>query len=434
MHRYIISFGFVLLSLTGLAQKNAAYNLISTSEITRIVSALSADDMQGRNSLSPHIAKAADFIAAGFKEIGLIPYAEENYRQSFVMQKISKESQRVIYNTQQLKKTQYLIIGDTDALQWDEKSSIKTYYIHKSDDFASKFREYVTGQEDAIIIVDPSFESFIARYAKIYDKERVLPKTQNNSTTATKTFIVATQEPKSFLIEARNNITEIPLFNVAGIIPGQSKPEEYVIFSAHYDHIGILSPDGQDSIANGADDDASGTTAVISLAKYYKELNNNARTLIFIAFTAEEIGMFGSKYFSNAIDAEKVAAMINIEMIGKDSKFGQNTLYVTGYDASDLGALMQSNLRGSSFKFYPDPYTKQNLFYRSDNAVLAALGVPAHTFSTSQIDKDSYYHTVKDDISTLNIQNIKSSIEAIAIGAKGIVDGSQTPSRVEKLQ
>src|SRR5690606_16261380 len=226
----------------------------------------------------------------------------------------------------------------------------------------------------------------------------------------------------------------LPMFNVAGIIPGKSKADEFVIFSSHYDHIGIIKPEGQDSIANGADDDASGTTALIELARYYKKLNNNERTLIFVSFTAEEIGMFGSKYFSNNIDPEKVTAMINIEMIGKDSRFCPNSLYVTGFDASNLGALMQENLKGSSFTFHPDPYKTQNLFYRSDNAVLAALGVPAHTFSTSQIDKDAYYHTVKDEVSTLDLNNIKSSIEAIAAGAIGIINGTQTPSRVEKLR
>src|SRR5690606_30355341 len=177
---------------------------------------------------------------------------------------------------------------------------------------------------------------------------------------------------------------DLPMFNVAGIIPGKSKADEFVVFSAHYDHIGILEAVDQDSIANGADDDASGTTAMIELARYYKKLNNNQRTLIFVAFTAEEIGMYGSKHFSSHINPGQVTAMINIEMIGKDSKFGPNSLYITGYDASDLGKLMQENLKGTSFTFHPDPYKTQNLFYRSDNAVLAALGVPAHTFSTSQ--------------------------------------------------
>lgn len=173
---------------------------------------------------------------------------------------------------------------------------------------------------------------------------------------------------------------------------------------------------------------------MLALADYYKQQNNNERTLIFVAFTAEEIGMYGSKYFSNHINADSVVAMINMEMIGKDSKFGPNSLYITGYDQSNLGALMQNNLKNTAFRFYPDPYTKQNLFYRSDNAVLAAKGVPAHSFSTSQMDQDHYYHTVKDEVSTLDIHNITSSIEAIAIGASGIVEGRQTPSRVEKLK
>lgn len=95
---------------------------------------------------------------------------------------------------------------------------------------------------------------------------------------------------------------------------------------------------------------------------------------------------------------------------------------------------MQKNVANTVFTFHPDPYPQQNLFYRSDNAVLAALGVPAHTFSTSQIDKDGYYHTVKDEVSTLNIDNIMSSLEAIAIGAEGIIKGVQTPTRVEKLK
>src|SRR5690606_22892910 len=122
--------------------------------------------------------------------------------------------------------------------------------------------------------------------------------------------------------------------------------------------------------------------------------------------------------------------MINIEMIGKDARFGPNSLYVTGYDQSNLAKIMQRNVENTDFAFHPDPYPTQNLFYRSDNASLAALGVPAHTFDTVQIDQDRYYHTVKDEVETLAIENIVSSIRAIAIGAKTIVSGEDTPSRV----
>lgn len=224
-----------------------------------------------------------------------------------------------------------------------------------------------------------------------------------------------------------------PLFNVAGMIPGKSRASEIVVFSGHYDHLGIVKGDLQDSIANGADDDASGITAVTALAKYYKALNNNERTLVFIAFTAEETGGFGSKYFSKKLNPDNVTAMFNIEMIGKESKFGKNTAFITGYDKSDFGKILQKNLAGTEFTFHPDPYPQQDLFYRSDNATLAALGVPAHTISTDQIDKDEFYHTVKDEYSTLDTLNILNTIKAIAKSAISIVKGTDTPGRIPKL-
>lgn len=224
-----------------------------------------------------------------------------------------------------------------------------------------------------------------------------------------------------------------PLFNVAGIIPGKSKAKELVVFSGHYDHLGIVKGDGQDSIANGADDDASGVTAMIALAKYYKALNNNERTLVFIAFTAEEIGGFGSRHFSKKLNPDDVVAMFNIEMIGKESKFGKNTAFITGFDKSDFGKILQKNLKGTEFAFHPDPYTRQNLFYRSDNATLAALGVPAHTISTDQIDTDQFYHTIKDEYSTLDPENILATIKAIAKSAISIIKGTDTPTRIPRL-
>jgi len=206
-----------------------------------------------------------------------------------------------------------------------------------------------------------------------------------------------------------------------------------VVFSGHYDHLGVIKAVEQDSIANGADDDASGITGMISLAKYYKKLNNNERTLIFVAFTAEEIGGYGSQYFSSKLNPDDVVAMFNIEMIGKDSKFGQNTAYITGFDKSDFGTILQKNLKGTEFTFHPDPYPSQNLFYRSDNATLAALGVPAHTISTVQIDGDKLYHTVKDEFSSLDVNNILSTIRGIAKSAISIVKGIDTPTRIPKL-
>lgn len=219
--------------------------------------------------------------------------------------------------------------------------------------------------------------------------------------------------------------------NVIGILKGKSKPDEFVVFSAHYDHLGSVDS-GDDKVYNGANDDASGVTAVIALAKHFKQMNINERTLIFVAFTGEETGGFGAKYFSNNINPDKVVAMFNIEMIGTESKWGKNSAYITGYEKSDFGEILQKNLKGSEFKFYPDPYESENLFYRSDNATLAYLGVPAHTISTSKMDIEPNYHRLSDEVSTLDLSNMNEIIKSLIISSQSIILGKDTPTRVKE--
>lgn len=221
--------------------------------------------------------------------------------------------------------------------------------------------------------------------------------------------------------------------NVVGVLPGKSKKNEWVIFSAHYDHLGAKNTDGTtDSIYNGANDDASGVTGILELAKYYSGIHNNERTLVFVAFTAEEIGGLGSTYFTKQIDPSKVIAMFNIEMIGTTSKWGKNSAYITGYEKTDMGEILQKNLtKKSNFRFYPDPYTQEHLFYRSDNASLAKYGIPAHTISSSKMDNEPFYHQPGDEIKTLDIENMTAIIQAIAISAETIVSGKDTPTRIK---
>jgi len=226
---------------------------------------------------------------------------------------------------------------------------------------------------------------------------------------------------------------KVQLSNVVGVLPGKSKPNEYVIFSGHFDHLGINSRNLQnnDSIYNGANDDAAGITAMIMLAKYFKKLNSNERTLIFAAFNAEEMGGFGATYFSKKFDPTQVVAMFNIEMIGTESKWGKNSAFITGYEKTNMGEMLQKNLSGTNFTFYPDPYPTQQLFYRSDNATLARLGVPAHTISTSKMDNEPNYHKASDEVSTLDLKNMNEIIKAIALSSRGIVAGKETPTRVD---
>jgi len=117
-------------------------------------------------------------------------------------------------------------------------------------------------------------------------------------------------------------------------------------------------------------------------------------------------------------------------MIGKQSPFGPKTAWITGYNKSTFGEIIKKNLEGSDYNIYPDPYLSFNLFFRSDNASLARLGIPAHTFSTSPMDKDLDYHKVTDEVNTLEIYTIAETIKAIAKGTTSIINGTDTPSRV----
>jgi hypothetical protein len=123
--------------------------------------------------------------------------------------------------------------------------------------------------------------------------------------------------------------------------------------------------------------------------------------------------------------------MFNFEMIGKPAAAGPNTAWITGFDRSSFGRILQEAVAGTGYQFQPDPYPAMGLFSRSDNVTLARMGVPAHSISTTPIDNDPDYHRVSDEIETIDIPHIVRTIQAIARGAETIVSGAATPTRVD---
>lgn len=235
---------------------------------------------------------------------------------------------------------------------------------------------------------------------------------------------------QTFTFKSRRSNDSITGSNIIGVLEGKGKKDEMVIISAHYDHLGMKKEGEGDLIFNGANDDATGVTGVLALAEYFAKKGDNERTIVFVAFTAEEMGLIGSNHFGKGIDASKFIAGINLEMIGKEPASGAKTAWLTGFDRSDFGTIIQKNLEGSGYKLFPDPYARFGLFFRSDNASLARLGVPAHTFSTTQIDKDQDYHQVSDEAETLDVGVITETIKAVAKGTESIINGKDTPTRV----
>ena len=428
MKRLVVAGLLITTTLIACGQNTDA--IINAKEAYRIEKFLSSDDLRGRRAFTPEIDKAADFIAAEFKTIGLQTLNNSgSYRQEFVMVTSSLLSTSCTFNDQEVDINNVVVVTCQPELKVTAKSGYEKVKINAGQSLSSEARKLVGAGKNYIVLVDTSFSKNFKRLARFNQGAFKTDKSV--------IFVLTVKEPSEFTIKANHKITENELANVVGILPGKSKKNEYVIFSGHYDHVGTGSPveayphDHKDSIYNGANDDAAGTTAVIMLAKYFRELNNNERTIVFAAFTAEELGGFGSQYFSKQLDPAAVVAMFNIEMIGTESKWGKNSVYMTGYEKSDMGTILQKNLEGTGFTIYPDPYTQQQLFYRSDNATLARLGVPAHTISTSKMDNEPNYHKVSDQIETLDMENMAMIIKAIALSSKTIVAGKETPTRVK---
>lgn len=424
-------FGLLLLSITTFSFAQKAEKIINANEVERIEKILSADDMEGRKTFTRGIEKAGVFIATEFKKAGLSTRkGSKSFMQSFAMVHAKFMGLECSFDGRSVDARDVIVATCQPLLTINEKSGYEKVKIAKGANLFSEARKLIAANKNYLVLVDTSFSRSFSNLTRF--------KSQLFKSDKSVVFVIGTMDPSTYTVEAKHEITEQPLANVVGVIPGKRLKDEYVIFSGHYDHLGIIRKDRQgneltDSIFNGANDDAAGTTAVIMLAKYFKALHNNERTLVFVAFTAEEIGGYGSQYFSRQFDPEKVKAMFNIEMIGTESKWGRNAAYITGYEKTDMGKMLQANLEGTGFMFHPDPYPAQQLFYRSDNATLARLGVPAHTISTSKMENppEPNYHKASDEIGTLDMDNMAMIIKAIALSSRGIISGKETPGRVD---
>ena len=401
---------------------------IEHSQVVSDITYLASDELKGRATFSPGITQAAEFISKRFKEAGLVPLEGlSGYQQHFSLFNIKSNDFSLSINGQVIDAKSIAVATAYESLNWQTLNGVDLVVINKDDNFRNMITEINSVGKNTLVIADPSHQKMFSRYQQYFAGG--LNKFALNTGASLVMVLGEMQDIKSIELQAKASVTEQKLANVVGVLPGKSK--EVVLFSAHYDHLGMDESKSGDKIYNGADDDASGTTAVINLASYYAQQGDNQRTLMFSAFTAEEIGGYGSRYFSNQLDADNISAMINIEMIGKPSKFGAGTFWMTGYERSDLGQIMNTAMQSIDQKVHADPYPKQRLFYRSDNATLARLGVPAHSFSSTQLDKDKHYHQLSDDIASLDLPSMTAVIKSIAIGSQSLVDGTATPTRVD---
>lgn len=215
-------------------------------------------------------------------------------------------------------------------------------------------------------------------------------------------------------------------WNVVGKIEGadSSQKHEVILLTAHLDHLGIGPPVHGDDIYNGADDDASGTTAVLELARVLASELRPRRTVVFALFGSEESGGLGSTYFRQhpPMPLKDVAAYLEFEMIGRrDPAVAENTLWLTGWKRTDLGPVLAEH----GAHLVGDPHPNQDFFRRSDNYVFAKQGVVAQTVSSYGLHSD--YHQPSDDLAHIDFKHMDEAIESLLKPVLWLVNSDFVP-------
>jgi hypothetical protein len=201
-------------------------------------------------------------------------------------------------------------------------------------------------------------------------------------------------------------------WNVVGMLTGSDPvaSRQAILLSAHIDHLGVRENGEGDRVFNGADDDASGVAAVLELARALAEGPRPRRTVIFALFGSEETGGFGSRYFLEhpPLPLDSLVANLQFEMLGRpDPKLPPRTLWLAGFDRSDLGPTLAA--QGAPLR--ADPRPEQNFFERSDNIGLARRGVVAHSVSSFGLHAD--YHQVGDEVARIDFAHLTGAIDAL---------------------
>jgi hypothetical protein len=218
-------------------------------------------------------------------------------------------------------------------------------------------------------------------------------------------------------------------FNIVGVLEG-SDPElkdEYLVIGAHYDHIGMLPPKDGDAIANGANDNASGTSTVLELPRIISGQGAPRRSLIFAFFSAEERGLLGSRHLARVLRERglDLYAMLNFEMTGVPMAGREYLVYLTGFDRSNLAAVCNA-YGGADLVGFLETAREYNLFQRSDNyAFFEEFNVPSHTFSTFDFENYAYYHQAGDEASRMDFVHMAALVNRMAPVIRSIADAGE---------
>ena len=222
---------------------------------------------------------------------------------------------------------------------------------------------------------------------------------------------------------------QVPSYNIVGLVPGKERrlSKQFIVIGAHYDHVGIIGSATDDKIANGANDNASGTTTVMEIARYFGMHRTNKRSLLFVLFSAEEKGLLGSAHLAERLKNSEfdMYAMLNFEMTGVPLVGQEYLMYLTGYENSNLAGLCNKYAGENLIGFLPQAKQYQ-LFQRSDNFPFhQAFGVPSQTYCTFDFTNYDYYHKVGDEAFRMDFGHMANIVNKMIPVIEGLSNANE---------
>ena len=427
-------------------------SLIDEKNVRAEMGFLASDAMQGRGSGTIFEHATAEYIGSQFMQFGLEPAGETGWDgkpsyvqtvdvtgrprlqslqfgrsgSSFVIGKewvvLSISAQDITGNLKKITLSDSAIPGEIVLLKLDEDEKLESVQTKVNQFF----------KDGALAVLVTETKEFREHWSELGARKPSLSR-RGTLIAVNKDVgeVLSTWAADSNQIELHAKFAEpekSATWNAMGKITGTDKDlsSEVILLTSHLDHLGVReSNPGDDKIFNGADDDASGSIAVLELARTLAAGKRPKRTVYFVCFGSEEAGGFGATYFVNNMPfpKDKLVANLEFEMIGRpDAKVKPEELWLTGYERSNLGPELAK--RGA--KLVQDPHPEENFFQRSDNITLARQGIIAHTVSSFGLHKD--YHRASDEIKTIDFVHMTRSINSMVAPVQWLINSNFKPA------
>lgn len=438
---------------------------INEKSVTAAITFLASDEMAGRGTPSPEYLIASAYVAARFRGAGLEPGGSEGtFYQNSSIKSIKTPATGVSLhdaNGQPLLHSGLLgaaadpveFSGEVPVVDWAGEWTDKSFSGPVA--VQVKLEENIRGNRavsqvirtvnrlrqagaTAVIAYVEADNPLLEQSQQFQQKAR--PDSPNLRFSVPVLLVVgqiaAVPQQMTMKLPA-HQVEDVVVRNVIGVLRGSDETlgKEALIFSAHLDHLGRNPQMRGDQIFNGADDNATGCTAVVSLADAFAALPARPkRSVLFICFWGEESGLLGSAQYAkdSTWPLNKIVANVNIEMIGRPEAGAQEKVWVTGWNESNLGELMNQESKKIGVEIFQHPQFSAMLYRSSDNWSFVQQGVIAHSFSAGSLHGD--YHQVTDEWEKLDIPHMTRVIQGLFVGSLGIADGTATPQKPAKPQ